>query len=158
MSFGVFLFCPLILSWSHLPASARSAVPAVSAVPLASPVPAAPAFADAAWAAAPVPLRATYTWTGSGSNDHWDNVANWSFPGGGWPDDCYDDAVIPSSVYGFAVELVTEQIDDLTIEGDAAFSSQTPAIETLTVDSLTLIGECEIQLSGARVRTQTCSN
>ncbi|MCC7293699.1 MAG: hypothetical protein IT449_16700 [Phycisphaerales bacterium] len=158
MSFAVFLVCPLILSWNNAPASALSAVPAASVLATSTsaaalPAPfAAPASADPACAVAPVPMRATYTWTGNGSNDRWDNIANWSYVGGGYPDDCNDDAVVPFVSGGYDVVLITESIDDLTMEGSLDLTAAS-GDDTLTVDSLTIVGGVVTFGNGTRIDT-----
>ena len=161
MSFGVLLVCPLILSWSRLPASARSAVPAMSAsaapsaIPAFSALSALPATADPAWAAAAVPMRTSYTWSGGGGGNHrWDGSMNWSGPGG-CPSTCYDNAIIPYVNGGYDVTLVTEEIDDLTIDGDVELSAPGSSDVTLTVESLTIVGGVVTFKNHTRIETST---
>jgi len=102
----------------------------------------------------PFPRLVAYTWDGSASDD-WDNSQNWTASAGlGYPDDCSDDATIPSG--DWAIDLITETIDDLAIEGDVHFD-KTGLSATLTADSLTIVGPCEITFeSNIRLKTQSC--
>ncbi|HNQ24785.1 MAG TPA: hypothetical protein PKK06_17020, partial [Phycisphaerae bacterium] len=64
-------------------------------------------------------LGSLYTWTARGGDDNWNNTENWS--GGdpwaqcGSPCTTNDDALFPAGADGLYVGLITEQIDDLTI-------------------------------------------
>lgn len=96
-------------------------------------------------------LRAIYTWTGNGADDNWDTAGNWSSAVAGHPDDCTDNALIPSGSWDVA--LIAEQISDLEISGNVDFSGsqQTPPI--LKADSITLSGSSAITLTF----TSTCT-
>ncbi|MCC7290711.1 MAG: hypothetical protein IT449_01465 [Phycisphaerales bacterium] len=54
------------------------------------------------------------------------------------------------------IVFTTQQIDDLTIEGDVDFT-QTGISASITADSLTIVGPFELTFgTGARLRTQSC--
>ena len=97
-------------------------------------------------------LADTFTWTGGGNDDYWDNGDNWeSIGGGSYPDDTNDDAIIPYTANGWAVELITEEIDDLSINASVGLSPVGTSA-TLTVDSLTIgasNAESVITISGS---------
>jgi len=100
----------------------------------------------------------TYIWDGAGANDYWDNSANWDplvIPGT-YPNADTDDAIIPATGGPHDVQLITEQIDDLTITGsvDLTPKSGTP---TLTLDTLTISGGTSgtvAAISGATISAQ----
>jgi len=105
-----------------------------------------------------VGFAGSFTWTGNGSDDDWDTTANWTSSScmGCYPDDTGDDATIPTPACctGYAVNLITESIDDLTIEGDVDFSGAS-GDPVLTVDSVTIIGPAVLTMSDASIRTLT---
>lgn len=86
-------------------------------------------------------LGAAFVWDGGGANDTWSTVENWDCPNepAGYPDDTGDDATIPFTSGGYLVDLTTESINDLTIEGNVDFDTAGGAT-TLTVDSLIIDG------------------
>ncbi|HNQ23892.1 MAG TPA: hypothetical protein PKK06_12430 [Phycisphaerae bacterium] len=99
-------------------------------------------------------LGALFTWTAGGADDDWDTAANWSGPPGGqhgWPCTGNDDALFPAGAEGPYVGLITEQIDDLTINSSRDFYS-VGGTATLTADSLTIAGPAP---SGASYTTVT---
>ncbi len=87
-------------------------------------------------------LGATFTWTGEGLDYDWDTCDNWAAVG--IPPQCYpstesDDAAIPYTEGGWTINLIEEQIEDLTIQGSVDFyPASTPALRTLWVESLTI--------------------
>ncbi|HNQ22431.1 MAG TPA: hypothetical protein PKK06_04990 [Phycisphaerae bacterium] len=89
-------------------------------------------------------LGALYTWTGGGQDDNWDTSANWSTYGQRpYPSTTSDDAVFPYDQNGWAVNLTTEQIDDLSISADTEFQAGGGGgggWVTLTADTVTISG------------------
>ncbi len=90
----------------------------------------------AGWlASAAAPALAAFTWSGAGADDDWDNCENWvpdNDPCSTYPDDTGDDAVIPEAGSPWTVNLVTESIGALTINGDTDFTG-----DDLTTTSVT---------------------
>lgn len=99
----------------------------------------------------PASNRASFTWTGGGSDDDWDTTGNWGPGGLGYPDDL-DDATIPDSSGAWQVNLITVTIDDLAISGDVNFSGVTQGA-TLTMDSGTIVGPAVVTNDGTAVLT-----
>lgn len=105
-------------------------------------------------------LGQSYYWTGNGVDDDWSNNENWDCRGTcfcfqgdcGYPDDTGDDAWIPSTAGPFQVDLITEVIDDMTIDNDVDFGSETGSPVTLTVDSLTICGDSVVTITGATIK------
>ncbi len=101
-------------------------------------------------------LGATFTWTAGGGDDYWSSGENWRKIGIGacsYPCTTSDDATIPYDAAGYTVDLLTEEIDDLTILASVEFSAIIPA-QTLTVDSLTLSASSAaitVEISGATI-------
>ncbi|MCC7293987.1 MAG: hypothetical protein IT449_18150 [Phycisphaerales bacterium] len=91
-----------------------------------------------------------YTWTGN-NGTAWDNSGNWSSAGGGYPDDCGDDATIPSGTWD--ITLVALQIDDLEVSGSVDFDGSAQSPPVLKADSITLSGSGAITLTF----TSTCT-
>jgi|GEM_PF-1125730 len=85
-------------------------------------------------------LGALFTWTAGGADDDWDTSANWSTQGQRpYPSTTNDDALFPAGADGWYVGLITEQIDDLTLNTSRDFYSAGGTV-TLTVDSITIAG------------------
>ena len=95
----------------------------------------------------PMMLRASFTWAGHGSDDNWDTPGNWlsACCSGTYPDGHHDDANVPASESGFTINLITEAIDDLSIEGDVDFHSKGGNV-VMTVDSLTIVGPARVEV------------
>lgn len=94
-------------------------------------------------------LGSLFTWTGSGGNDLWSNHDNWDHPGGClscWPDDATDDAKIPTNGSTWAIDLITETIDDLTIEDDVTFGDG-GLDAVLTTESVAINGPAVVTVS-----------
>ena len=99
-------------------------------------------------------MAANYTWTGNAADD-WDNGYNWSSMscsgGGCYPQTTDHDAQISD---GGDINLVTEEIDDLEIQGDVDFAGSS---DTLTVDSITIVGgasaDTVVTITGATIQT-----
>ena len=107
-------------------------------------------------------LGATFTWTGGGTDDDWDNCENWTTSSIGEcsPDDANDDAVI--DVGGVEpIDLVTTTIDDMTISAVVIFGAAEPNA-SLCVDSLTITaGGAASMTDGASIvarATSECPN
>ena len=89
-------------------------------------------------------LAASFTWVGQGEDEDydWDTCDNWAAVG--IPPQCYpstesDDATIPYTEGGWTINLIDEQIEDLTIEGSVDFyPASTPGLRRLQVESLTI--------------------
>ena len=84
-------------------------------------------------------LAATYTWIGEGADDDWDTCENWepSVVNPCYPANRGGDATIPSTEGTWAVDLISVQIDDLTINGSVTFGAAEDG-PTLCVDSVTI--------------------
>ena len=98
------------------------------------------------FAAAPAML-VQWTWTGNGGDDRWVSDCNWQPPGictdAGFPDGTDDNATFPTNgASAWAVDLVDEEIGDLTIKESVNFgaASGTP---TLDVKKLSIVGSGE---------------
>lgn len=112
----------------------------------------------AALCAVPV-FAALWTWTGGGGANHnWDNCDNWNRP---YLDPCYpswdtDDVLIPtpSPYQAWTINLITEQIDTMTIEGSVHFAAaeSSPALQVteLSIDA-PANHEVELTISGASI-------
>lgn len=100
--------------------------------------------------AVPAALRLAYAWTGN-NGTAWDNSGNWSSAGGGYPDDCGDDATVPSGTWD--ITLVALQIDDLEVSGNVDFDGSAQSPPVLKADSITRIGSGAITLTF----TSTCT-
>ena len=103
-----------------------------------------------------------YTWSGLGDDDDWDHFCNWNSgltcPGeGAPPDGTDDDATFPGNGgTAWAVDLVTEEIGDLTIEENVDFGvvSGTPTLEVneLVIDASS--GDVSVSVvSAATIKT-----
>ncbi|MBU0637870.1 MAG: hypothetical protein KKB50_03325 [Planctomycetes bacterium] len=102
-------------------------------------------------------LAATYTYWGAGPDDDWDTCKNWILVGIGTcsPSTTSDDATIPSAGSTWSINLVTAEMDDLTIAGSVDFASP-GSTQTLTVNSLTIDGsggEVVITIDGVILET-----
>ena len=100
-------------------------------------------------------LGASYTWTGNGADDDWDNGDNWSCIGacGSYPDTASDDATVNGT---HDVDLIDECIDDLTITGTVNIGAAefTP---TLHVDTFTIAGPATVTIGElATIWTAAC--
>ncbi len=95
-------------------------------------------------------LGGTYWWEGDVDSD-WDTYGNWYWSGAftpnPYPSTTADDAHITPDGTG-TVNLITEEIDDLSITRDVDFGSATGSAVTLIVDSLTIEGEVTVTLDG----------
>ena len=81
-----------------------------------------------------------FIWTDGGSGHAWNVVANWDF-GVGYPSSTAHGAVFPSvDLSPWAVDLTTETIGQLTIEGNVDFDTAggTP---TLDIQRLVIVGD-----------------
>ena len=99
------------------------------------------ALALAALTTAGVVQANIYTWTAGAANDYWDSNSNWSpfsLPGT-YPNSTSDDAVIYSTNNGDDIQLINEDIDDLTISDDVSFTPKSGTV-SLSVDSITISG------------------
>ncbi len=86
---------------------------------------------------------ATYSWTGAGAGNNWDDSDNWehvlglptltNYPGPG------DDASIPTGGSPWPIDLITVGMDDLAILDDVDFDTA-GGTTTLTVESLIIDG------------------
>ncbi|MCL4720110.1 MAG: hypothetical protein KJ057_16715 [Phycisphaerae bacterium] len=124
------------------PTSAPMMGSALTAVePLAAPMRIEPA---AGLEPAPVAMLAPFTWTGASSGqDFWNESANWSGAGVGYPDDSSDDATFNGC--GFRAEFdASRTIDDLTVDitGDfcLGYFDANGSEYTLTCDTVTIAG------------------
>jgi len=105
---------------------------------------------------------AVYTWTGGGADDDWDTCGNWTphlTPC--YPCDADEDATIPASLGGYDVGLITGEIKDLTVQGDATFGAAGGTYApTMTGDTITITGgqagTTVIVTDGATLDTQGC--
>ena len=92
----------------------------------------------------PMMRRAAFTWTGASSGqDFWNESANWSGAGVGYPDDSSDDATFNGC--GFRAEFdASRTIDDLTVDitGDfcLGYFDANGSEYTLTCDTVTITG------------------
>ncbi|MCG3132206.1 MAG: hypothetical protein FLDDKLPJ_03039 [Phycisphaerae bacterium] len=92
----------------------------------------------------PAMMLAPFTWTGGSSDpDYWNEAANWSGAGVGYPDDASDDATFNSC--GFRAEFdASRTIDDLTVDitGDfcLGYFDANGSEVTLTCDTVTITG------------------
>lgn len=94
----------------------------------------------------------TYWWKGQGLDGDWDTCGNWTYWGSYncFAGSCADDAIIPECSPGpcvWAIDLVDEEVDDLTIFGDVDFDSATGGQVTLGVDTLTIVGPATVTIS-----------
>lgn len=96
----------------------------------------------------------TYLWTAGGVTDYWDNNSNWTpiLTPGTHPNASTDDAIISNTSGGDDVELITEDIDDLTISDDVNFTPKSGS-PTLTVDRFSISGAV-VTISGATIETR----
>ncbi len=83
---------------------------------------------------------ADFTWTGGGTDDYYDNCANWgTCPSGGYPSTTSDRAIFPwDSGQDWTVPLITEDILELAVEDNTEFTSDDETItftSKLTVDA-----------------------
>lgn len=87
-------------------------------------------------------LAATFYWTGGGVDDDWDTTDNWTSMSCTlcYPDDTGDDAYFTDDQCDWGtVELVTDEIGDLSIISDVDFRADT-GTPTLTVDRIVVSG------------------
>jgi hypothetical protein len=97
-------------------------------------------------------LGASYTWTGGGANDDWDNGDNWSCTGlcGSYPVNG-DDAAADGT---FTIDLIDQAIDDLTLSGTITFGDAGGDDPVLCLDTLTITAGADLQMTeGARLIT-----
>lgn len=106
-------------------------------------------------AASPMMCLASFTWTGNGGNTKWDTPGNWSYPSGGSPDDCADDATLPYTSGGWDIQLVTVQIDDLIVESSVDFPPAPSSSPAFKADRITLQGGNDITLKFENVTFKT---
>ncbi|MCG3128896.1 MAG: hypothetical protein CHACPFDD_03792 [Phycisphaerae bacterium] len=87
-----------------------------------------------------VVLGATFAWTGGGADDDWDTCSNWTVTGipACYPSASGDDVSIGYNASGWSVNLISEQIDDFTIDSDVAFDSATGSDVTLVASTVTI--------------------
>ncbi len=92
-------------------------------------------------APAMIALAVSFTWVGNGADDHWDTTANWQSAGCAscYPDDANDTATI--DVHNADVDLVNEEISDLTIADSVTFGDADGNNPTLCVTGLTITGD-----------------
>ncbi len=97
-------------------------------------------------------LGATYTWTGGGANDDWNNGENWDCTVCvGYPDDTGDDANADGT---YNIDLVDETIDDLTLSGTITIGDANGDDPVLCLDTLTINAASDLVITeGARVVT-----
>lgn len=107
-------------------------------------------------------LATAYLWDGSGANALFSNQDNWAVSSGFcqppncWPNTTNDDAVIDIED---TVQLVNEEIDDLTVADDVTFTAN-PLVggAVLDVDTATFQGDGEVIIvtftGGAKIRRQ----
>ena len=98
----------------------------------------------------------TWEWDGSGGTDSWSLCPNWTVLAG-MPQVCYpstgnDDVIIPTAGSAWDVDLITDTIDDLTIEDDVNFGADS-GTPTLTVDSFSISGPAIVTITGATIVT-----
>ncbi|MBE7457918.1 MAG: hypothetical protein KJ057_15480 [Phycisphaerae bacterium] len=96
-------------------------------------------------------MLAPFTWTGNASNA-WNNAANWSGAGVGYPDDSSDDATFSGS-FGFADFDASRTIDDLTVDDGSGsyFQSDGENSRTLTCDTVVISGDTSGDFGGVHV-------
>jgi hypothetical protein len=100
-----------------------------------------------------VALGASFTWTGNGGDDDWDTCGNWdacsqvpTYPGSS-----NDDATISGT---YDVDLINEEIDDLTVSGTVVFGDAAGDDPVLCLDSLRVQGVSNVTvIEGARILT-----
>ena len=84
-------------------------------------------------------MGANFVWDGGGVNSLWSTVQNWDCltEPCAYPDGTNDNAKIPFTSGGYTVDLITEQIGTLTIEGDVDFGggNVTLDVATYTIDA-----------------------
>ena len=97
-------------------------------------------------------LGATFTWTGGGANDDWDNGDNWDCTAcSGYPDGTDDDA---SADGIYTIDLIDETIDDLTLSGTITFGDANGDDPVLCLDTLTINAASDLDMTaGARIVT-----
>ena len=98
-----------------------------------------------------------YEWTGDVNSD-WNNADNWKESGlEGYPDDTGDDAKFPESARRYDVNLITEEIDDLSIFNSYNFtaSSGSPMLEvdSLSISTADVEDTVVVTISGATIVT-----
>ncbi len=92
-------------------------------------------------------LAASFTWTGNGGTENeWDNCANWSCTGCGALSQCFpgsanDDVLIDGDAEAVLLVEAEEEIEDLTLKGTFTFTGGTAeTTRELKVESLTIDG------------------
>ncbi|GIK15079.1 MAG: hypothetical protein BroJett003_00430 [Planctomycetota bacterium] len=101
----------------------------------------------------PMAMLAPFTWTGGGSDpDYWNETANWSGAGVGYPDDSSDDATFSGS-FGFADLDASRTIDDLTVDDGSGsyFQSDGENSRTLTCDTVVISEDTSGDFGGVHV-------
>jgi hypothetical protein len=104
-------------------------------------------------------LGASFTYTDHSGDHDWTTCDNWTYSGPAmtcYPSTPGDDVLLPAANGPYTCELISETIDDLTLEHNVTFRalSGTP---TLAVDVLVLQAQDEnelvITISGATITT-----